>query len=382
MLKSTKKINTIGEQSAAEILQAELMPLVQHTEPIKPSNELQTFGEHRPLNQLQVKKKLQLINPNDVQSMENLGEQYAGVLQNLSSSLAQSDTKLKSMGDIGKNITSLMSTVKTLDPSIINNKPSFIGKLFGQAKDGVTTFIDNQKTVEEAVQEVSKRLLDDREELIQENVQLEKTYVDNIKVLNDMEQIIETGLSDVEVLKSELQEFQTSKTVLDDEDALEIQSKKHFIERFEQKLSRLNNARALVLRQLPQIRIMQSGNNTEIDTIKDVVDIAVPLWKSQLNLYISQLKTKNAVDTRKSVTDTINATIQQNAILMNQNVTDIASGYTSDIITHETIKVVNDNLLSSINTMNESTKLVQQKRAEAFLAIKQMDSELKMIQAK
>ena len=59
-----------------------------------------------------------------------------------------------------------------------------------------------------------------------------------------------------------------------------------------------------------------------------------------------------------------------------------ANGYTSDIITHETIKVVNDNLLSSINTMNESTKIVQQKRAEAFLAIKQLDSELKQIQSK
>ena len=340
----------------------------------------ETFGEFKPLKVQESNKSLKLINPNDIQSIENLGEQYSGILQNLSASLAQSDTKLKSMGDIGNNITSLMSTVKTLDPELINNKPSFIGKLLGRAKDGVTTFIDKQKSVDEAVQEVSSRLLNDRTELINENIALEKTYVDNIRVLNEMEDIIETGLADVEVLKTDLQEFQNSKTELSDEDALAIQSKKHFIERFEQKLGRLNNAKALVLRQLPQIRIMQSGNNTEIDTIKDVVDIAVPLWKSQLNLYISQLKTKNAVDTRKSVTDTINSTIQKNAQLMNQNVTDIANGYTSDIITSETIKVVNDNLLSSINTMNESTKVVKQKREEAFLAIKQMDNELKLIQ--
>lgn len=371
MLKSSKTIstNTINTESLAAKLSQNVV-------------EIQSAEEHKPLNQLAVKKELQLINPSDIQSMENLGDNYSNVLQNLSSSLATSDTKLKNMGDIGKNITALMSTVKTLDPAVINEKPSFIGKLFGKAKDGVTTFIDNQKTVDEAIQEVSTRLLDDRTELINENVLLERTYLDNIKVLNDMEEIIQKGLSDIEILKAELAGFQASKGTLTDEDALEISSKKHFVERFEQKISRLNNARALVLRQLPQIRIMQSGNNTEIDTIKDVVDIAVPLWKSQLNLYISQLKTKNAVDTRKSVTDTINATIQQNAILMNQNVTDIANGYTSDIITHETIKVVNDNLLSSINTMNESTKIVQQKREEAFLAIKQMDSELKLIQAK
>ena len=354
MLKSSKKLETLVDSNIVGEMATSTTPIV--------------------------KKKLQLINPADIQSMENLGEKYSGVLQNLSTSLAQSDTKLKSMGDIGKNITSLMSTVKTLDPSVITNKPSFIGKLFGQAKDGITTFIDNQKTVEEAVKEVSTRLLDDRQELIQENVQLEKTYVDNIKVLNDMEVIIETGLSDVDILKEELTEFQSAKTVLTDEDALEISSKKHFIERFEQKLGRLNNAKALVLRQLPQIRIMQSDNNTEIDTIKDVVDIAVPLWKSQLNLYISQLKTKNAVDTRKSVADTINATIQKNAELMNQNTREIAAGYTSDIITSETIKIVNDNLISSISVMQESNKQVQQKRLESFNAIKQMDSELKQIQ--
>lgn len=325
-------------------------------------------------------RALKLINPSDIRSIENLGEQYSGILQNLSGSLAQSDTKLKSMGEIGNNITSLMSTVKSLDPEMINNKPSLFGKLFGKAKDGVTTFIDKQKTVDEAVLEVSQRLLNDRTELINENVALEKTYIDNISVLNDMESIINNGLEDVEILKLDLQDFQTSKPELSDEEALEVQSKKHFIERVEQKLGRLNNAKALVLRQLPQIRIMQSGNNTEIDTIKDVVDIAVPLWKSQLNLYISQLKTKNAVDTRKSVTDTINATIQKNAELMNQNTREIAAGYTSDIITSETIKIVNDNLISSISVMQESNKQVQQKRLESFNAIKQMDSELKQIQ--
>ena len=108
---------------------------------------LETFGEFSPLKVQENNKSLKLINPGDIQSIENLGEQYSGILQNLSASLAQSDTKLKSMGEIGNNITTLMSTVKTLDPELINNKPSFIGKLLGRAKDGVTTFIDKQKSV-------------------------------------------------------------------------------------------------------------------------------------------------------------------------------------------------------------------------------------------
>lgn len=357
MLKSSKKVNSeVGDALQVDVVAS--------------NTQVATIG------------KLELINPDDITTVESLGDRYSSVLQNLSNSLATSDTKLKSMGNIGNNITSLMSTVKTLDPSIINNKPSFIGKLFGKAKDGVTQFIDSQKTVDQAVVEVSSRLLNDRQELIQENVMLEKTYLDNIKVLNEMEDILVLGANDVEILKKMLQQFQESKEAFDDEDALNIQSKKHLIERVEQKLSRLNNGRALALRQLPQIRIIQSANNTEIDTIKDVVDVAVPLWKSQLNIYVSQLKTKNAIETRTSVTNVINETIQQNAILMNQNVQDIALGYASDIITADTIKVVNDNLLTSITTMADCQKTAQQKRLESFNSIKNMDNELKQIQLK
>lgn len=366
MLKSSKQINsnTIGVETVVQ------------------SAVVATSVATANVNVPALGSKLQLINPSDINSVENLGEKYSSVLQSLSTSLNTSEVKLKNMGKIGNNITTLMSTVKSLDPMMINEKPSFFGKLLGKAKTGIDNFIDSQKSVDQSVQEVSVKLLEDRQELIQENVALEKTYVENIKVLNEMEEILTVGANDVAILKNELQAFQNSKTVMDDDDVLEIQSRKHLIERVEQKLSRLNNGRALALRQLPQIRIIQSANNTEIDTIKDVIDVAVPLWKSQLNLYISQLKTASAVQTRQAVAGVINETIQQNAILMNQNVTDIAAGYASDIITADTIKVVNDNLLSSINTMADCQKNAAQKRLESFNSIKQMDNELKQIQLK
>lgn len=366
MLKSSKSImsNEIPTAVVGVVVSA---PVVQ---------EVQTI-QVKPIG-----TSLALVDPKNIRSVEDLGEKYSSVLQNLSSSLNTSDTKLKTMGAVGNNIAALMSTVKSLDPSMINQKPGLISKFFGKAKDGITMFIDTQKTVDQSVQEVSTRLLNDRQELINENIALEKTYTENLKVLDEMENIIKIGQNDVLILKQELQQFQDARPTLNTEDALEVQNRKHFIERVEQKLSRIDNGRALALRQLPQIMIMQSANNTEIDTIKDVVDVAVPLWKSQLNLYISQLKTKNAVETRQAVTSVINETIQQNAILMNQNVTDIAAGYSSDIITADTIKVVNDNLLSSINTMADCQKNAQQKRIESFNNIKAMDNELKQLQLK
>lgn len=353
----TKKIKTIDS--------IEIVP----SENVK-SNSVQTTNYN-----------LAVINPRDINSIETFGDKYSNVLSGLSNSLQIDDTKLKALGEIGTNVTSLMGTVQSLNPAMITEKPSFFGRLFGNAKNGITKFIDSQKSVEEAVVKIQEKLLTDRFTLIKENENLEKVYTDNLSALNDMSDLIQNGLKDLEVLKSTLNNLKANQNPTDEE-ILEIQKQQHFIERFEQKLSRLNNGKALVVRQLPQIRIMQAGNSTEIDTIKDVVDVSIPLWKSQIGLFISQLKTKNALETRQAVTSMINETIQRNAELMNQNTQAIANGYSSDVITVETIQTIQTNLISSIETMKNATEQAQLKRKESFIAIANMDSELKQLQLK
>lgn len=320
------------------------------------------------------------ISFNNPMSIESLGDNYASVLNNLSTSLQTSDVKLKSMGEIGKDITTLLNTTESLDPNIINEKPGFLGKLFGKAQDGVSKFIDKQKSVEEVIVKVSTKLLQDRLELINENNNLEKVYNDTANVMKEMEELLQSSNQRYLQLSDELNNFKNSLPVdLTDENVLDIQTKQQFVDRFGQKISRLTSAKALVLRQLPQVRIMQSSNITEIDTIKDVVDTAIPLWKSQIGLYISQLKTRASVQNRKNISETINKTIQKNAELMNQNSIDIANGYSSDIITVETIQTVQDSLINSVKVMKEANEKAKSNRVDSFNKIASMDKDLKLL---
>lgn len=316
------------------------------------------------------------ISLNDSRTVEAFGEVYTNTLSKLSSALATSEAKLKNMGEVGNNITHLLTTAKSLDASVLLDKPNFLERMFKSTTTGIEKFAEKQKTVQEGIKEVSVRLLTDRTTLLSENDILQKVYDDHLTVVNDMNNLVTGGQIRLQELKTE---FAAIKTEADkhEEGYLQIQNQQQLIDRFEQKLERLNTSKTILARQLVQIKIMQNTNLTESDTIKDTIDTAIPLWESQIGLYISTLKTKNSVDNRKAITEVINSTIQKNAELMNQNTKDIVEGSTSSLISIETVQAVQTSLISSITTLQAAAEIGRQKRADSFLQLAAMDEELK-----
>lgn len=318
--------------------------------------------------------KLDITN---LQSIETIGEEYAGLLGNLSKSLMTDETKLKNMGEVGNSINNMLLTTKSLDVSVLDDKPNFITKIFTKAGANVEKFVNQQKTVQESIKQISDRLFNDRATLLHENARLDAVYINTIESLEKM-----TALLDATREQSQLFIAQTEQKKLsqqsepDDLLSLEIQKDNQFIDRLEKTIDRLQTAKALVMRQLPQIKIMQEANIAECDNIKDICQVAIPLWESTIGLYISQLLTKTAAENSSKIKNTINATIQQNAILMNQNVQDITAMSTSSVITSETLAVVNGSLISSIETLKSASDKAKQARADTFLAIQKMDSDL------
>lgn len=316
------------------------------------------------------------ISITDSRTVEAFGDVYTDTLSKLSSALATSEAKLKNMGEVGNSITQLLTTAKSLDASVLLDKPNFIERIFKSTTSNIEKFAEKQKTVQEGIKEVSTRLLADRTTLLSENELLEKVYNDHLTIVNEMNLLVTGGQIRLQELKDE---FLLTKTEAEkhEEGYLQIQNQQQLIDRFEQKLERLNSSKTILARQLVQIKIMQNTNLTESDTIKDTIDTAIPLWESQIGLYISTLKTKNSVDNRKAITEVINSTIQKNAELMNQNTKDIVDGSTSSLITIETVQAVQSSLINSITTLQAAAQVGRQKRAESFLQLAAMDEELK-----
>lgn len=326
-----------------------------------------------------ITQQLQSISFANQQSLDSFGNETSSILSNLSNDMS-SEAKLKDMGEVGDKINSLLKTAKQLDPSVLLAKPGFFAKLFGRIKDPIETFANNQLSVSASVKKIGDKLLEDRATLLSDNKKLEKTYESNILALNELEVYLHAGKVRLSELKNELQNLKqlaSTNSNLNNEQAMIVQTGQGFIDRFEQRLSRLDSSRAIVMRQLPQIRIMQASNYREAETIQDCVNTAIPIWEQQISLYITQLRTKLALDNERNVTNMINDTIRTSSALTLQNTIEIANASNNQLVELNTIQTVQDNLLKSIEVMANAAEVGRTKRIESFNAISAMDTQLK-----
>lgn len=323
-----------------------------------------------------IRKSVQVVSYDNPQSVEDFGSSFSNTLSNLSSKLVASDVSVKAMGEIGSDISIVLNTIEENDPALITKKPSFLSSLFGKAKNNVTTYMNKHKSVKEVLKDISSKLENNRLVLSQENEFLEDAYNNNVRALKLMEDLISFGKEKYNALEGNLnndKELATQDSSL----ALTIRGQESTLNRFGQKLVRLETAKSLISSQLPQIKIMQEINNTEIDTLKDVIDIAIPMWESQIGLFLSSLKTDNIISTREKTEQVINATIKKNSELLSKNLDRAIAGSTSTVITIETVRSVHSNTIQSVAKVKEATKLATQKRQQAYAELAKLDQDMK-----
>ncbi len=70
-------------------------------------------------------------------------------------------------------------------------------------------------------------------------------------------------------------------------------------------------ARQLGIQQLPQIRIVQSGDETLIENLQATSALTVPAWKQKMVILLGLTNQKSALELQKTVTDATNEMIRQ-----------------------------------------------------------------------
>ena len=70
-------------------------------------------------------------------------------------------------------------------------------------------------------------------------------------------------------------------------------------------------ARQIGIQQLPQIRIVQSGDETLIENLQATTELTIPVWKQKMILLLGLTRQQGALDLQKSVTDATNEMMRQ-----------------------------------------------------------------------
>ena len=93
--------------------------------------------------------------------------------------------------------------------------------------------------------------------------------------------------------------------------AQSLQDALQALDRLEKRVFYLQQARQLGIQQLPQIRIVQAGDETLIENLQATSALTVPAWKQKMVILLGLTQQKSALDLQKTVTDATNKMIRQ-----------------------------------------------------------------------
>ena len=88
------------------------------------------------------------------------------------------------------------------------------------------------------------------------------------------------------------------------------------LDRLEKRVFYLQQARQIGIQQLPQIRIVQSGDETLIENLQATTALTVPAWKQKMVILLGLTRQKSALELQKTVTDATNEMMRQASEMM------------------------------------------------------------------
>ncbi len=293
-----------------------------------------------------------------------------------------SRVRAKDSGQVGETLTDLMVRVKDVDVAEIAGEKRgileripVIGSFFNSMERTIAKF----NTLSEQVSVITDKLEEAMTGLLHDVNVLQTLYQHNESFHRELTAYIEAGKRKVrEVREKELPALKAAADA--SSDAMEAQKVRDLagqVNRFERRLHDLQISRTITVQTAPQIRMIQSNNQTLAEKIQTSILTTIPIWKSQMVLALSIQGQKNAAMLQKSVADTTNDMLRKNAELLDQSSVETARQVERGVVDIETLRDVQAKL---VHTIEESMRIAaegREKRVAAEKELGEMETQLK-----
>lgn len=293
-----------------------------------------------------------------------------------------SQTKNKELGETGKLLVDIISKAKGLDPASIQNK-GFLGKLFGNARAEVEKFKGRYEDVASQIDGILIQLEKRKDGLRRDIAVLDDLHEQTASSITQLSAYIEAGEEFAAEMKTtRLPELkaQADQAALDGDGLIEAQTYNDAVqalERLEKRVFYLKQAKQIGIQQLPQIRIVQSGDETLIESLQASTRLTIPLWKQKMVLLLGLSRQEEALEMQKAVTDATNEMLRQTSSMMKKQAISIEEQSQRGIIDIETLEQANKDLIETISGVLSAQEEGKKKRAEIEIRMNEMTTELK-----
>ncbi len=290
------------------------------------------------------------------------------------------EVQSKDVGPIGETLESLMKKLKEIDPEELTNEKSNIFKrIFGRAKRSVNEMISKHQSIASQVDRISIQLEHAKEVLIKDVNMLDGLYNQN----KDYFDAINIYIAAADLKKEELEnetlprlkaEADSSSNQMDVQD---VNDMIQYINRLEKRVHDLKLSRQITLQSAPQIRMIQNINQTLAEKIQSSILTSIPLWKNQMAIALTLLRQESASKAQQEVTNTTNDLLTKNSEMLKQNSLRTATENERGIVDIETLKITQENLVTTIEETLRIQSEGSQKRKSAEAELVTMEKELK-----
>ncbi len=354
------------EQTAKEEKNQEIAKITREVEKITPQ-ERERIDE--------IKQNIDLT---DSQMSEQFG---VGAQKNIAafSETILGQIKSKDAGYVGDILTNLMVTVK--DADIDEKDSNFFKKLpfVKQITNSAEKKLARYSTVETQIDKIESELDKARMGLLKDIGMLDNLYKQNVEYFNDLQLYILAGEEKIQELKSEtIPKLRDEALKSDDAMATQLVSDfENTVNRFEKKVHDLKLSKTLAIQTAPQIKLIQNNDKALVDKIQTAILNTVPLWKSQIVISLALDKQRAGVEMQKSVSETTNELLRKNSEMLKSNTIEVAKESERGIVELDTLKKVNDDLISTIDETLKIQKEGQARRLAAEQELLKIEDTLK-----
>lgn len=292
-----------------------------------------------------------------------------------------SEIKMKDSGEAGELLSDLMGKVRKMDVTTLEQKDPFlaklpiIGRFFEKAEQRLMQFEDMQTYLGKVTQNLDVA----KYGILKDITKLDAMYEKNLEYFESLNVFISAGEAKLQLFEEEvLAPLRVEATQSNDPAVSQkLTDMIHSKERFEKRVHDLKLSRTISLQMAPQIRVIQQNNQILAERIESSVVNTIPLWKNQVVLALSLSRQENALKMQQDVRNTTNALLEQNSAMLKDSSVKIAQENEKGIVSIESLKVAQQNLIA---TLDETLKIQtegKQKRDEAELELINMEDELK-----
>ena len=349
---------------------------------LAPEKELeriaQAVEELTPAERAEVEKIKEGLDLTDSAAIIDFGTAAQKNIADFSDSIL-CNVRAKDSGYVGELLGDLLTNVKSFEPKSSDGgflkKLPLVSSLVGKAE----TMMQGYEKVSVQVEKVKTSLQKARMLMMKDVTMLDTLFAKNLEYFKTLELYIRAGEEKMQEMREvTLPKLRAQAAASSDPMAAQVVSDfESSVERFEKKVHDLKISKTISIQTAPQIRLIQNNDKILIDRVQSAIYNSIPLWKNQMVIALGLANQKKVLEMQHSVNEMTNDLLKKNAEMLKIGTIETAKENERSIVDIETVRKVNDDL---VTTIEETLKIQQEGRAKRRAAeaeLVELESRLK-----